>query len=146
MEVITGMTREDAGQVYKLQKACFAAPWSYQSILEMFDRPGYLNLTAREEDRIVGYIGLLAALDQADITNVAVDPGYRRRGTGSRLLAALLGKARGEGIRQIYLEVRRSNLAAIRLYEQAGFTIIGERKKYYVNPDEDALIMALTFA
>ncbi|MBR0409509.1 MAG: ribosomal protein S18-alanine N-acetyltransferase [Eubacterium sp.] len=138
---INQMKPEDSEQVCRLFENCFAAPWSLQSIEEMFERPGYYNLVARQDGGIIGYIGILAVLDEADITNVAVHPDHRRRQVGRALLHELLELAGQKGIRHIYLEVRRSNEAAIHLYESAGFSGIDIRKNYYEHPAEDAVIM-----
>lgn len=139
--MITEMTEEDCAAVWELQKTCFSTPWSMESIREMFTTEGYLSLTARTDDSIVGYIGIKAVLDEADITNVAVHPQWRRRGIGQMLLTDLLGKAADRNVKRIFLEVRVSNEAALALYSQAGFQIIDKRKNYYEKPKEDAYIM-----
>ena len=112
-----------------------------ESIRAMFSEKGYWNLTARDDGSLVGYIGMKAVLDEADITNVAVDPDRRRQGIGKMLLRGLLAKAGELGIRRIFLEVRVSNTAARALYEQAGFRTVDVRKNYYEKPKEDAYIM-----
>ncbi len=140
--LIDQMREDDCPAVHSLLTECFSRPWSVKSLEEMFVRQGYHNLVARTDGRLTGYIGILAAGDQADIINVAVTAPFRRQGIGERLLSALLALAGEKGICQIFLEVRRSNRAAIRLYEQAGFARTGIRKDYYEEPVEDALIMA----
>lgn len=139
--MIRKMTEEDCEEVWELQKTCFSTPWSLESIREMFITEGYLSLIALEHDSIVGYIGIKAVLDEADITNVAVHPRWRRRGIGKILLADLLREAVSRSVKQIFLEVRVSNEAALTLYGQAGFQIIDKRKNYYEKPKEDAYIM-----
>ena len=138
---IKKMSERDCGAVWELQKKCFSVPWSLESIREMFETEGYLNLTAWEDGVLAGYIGIKAVLDEADITNVAVDPDRRRQGIGKMLLRELLAKAGDMGIRRIFLEVRVSNTAARALYEQAGFRTVDVRKNYYEKPKEDAYIM-----
>ena len=135
------MSENDCRKLLDLFRKCFTHPWSLQSIEDMFNHPGYINLLARQGDKIIGYAGILAAADEADITNVAVDPDYRRRQVAYQLVQSLLTKAGSEGIRFVYLEVRQSNNAAIKLYEKAGFKQEGIRKNYYDNPREDAIIM-----
>lgn len=71
---IKKMSERDCGAVWELQKKCFSVPWSLESIREMFETEGYLNLTAWEDGVLAGYIGIKAVLDEADITNVAVHP------------------------------------------------------------------------
>jgi len=77
------------------------------------------------------------------ILNLAVDPGVRRRGAGRRLLGAMLNWMASEGAREVFLEVRASNVAALALYERSGFRHLGIRKGYYAGPREDALTMVL---
>lgn len=141
MIVIRTMSERDSRAVWELEKKCFSVPWSEESIRAMFSEKGYWNLTARDDGSLVGYIGMKAVLDEADITNVAVDPDRRRQGIGKMLLRALLVKAGELGIRRIFLEVRVSNTAARVLYEQAGFRTVDVRKNYYEKPKEDAYIM-----
>ncbi len=141
MIVIRTMSEKDSSAVWELEKKCFSVPWSEESIRAMFSEKGYWNLTARDDGSLVGYIGMKAVLDEADITNVAVDPDRRRQGIGKMLLRELLAKAGELGIRRIFLEVRVSNTAARALYEQAGFRTVDVRKNYYEKPKEDAYIM-----
>ena len=139
---IRTMAVEDCGQVADLQAACFSAPWSLESIRAMTREAGYVSLVAESEGRPVGYVGYRAVLDEADITNVAVLEDYRGRGLAFSMIEALLEKARKEGIRKMFLEVRVSNDPAIHVYEKAGFRRDGIRRSYYVRPREDALIMS----
>ncbi len=142
---IKKMSERDCEAVWELQKKCFSVPWSLESIREMFETEGYLNLTAWEDGVLAGYIGIKAVLDEADITNVAVHPDHRRQGIGKQLLEKLLRQAAAEGVCRIFLEVRTSNAAARALYEGAGFQIIDIRKNYYEKPKEDAYIMVWDF-
>jgi ribosomal-protein-alanine N-acetyltransferase len=81
--------------------------------------------------------------DEGHITNLAVRPGFRRRGFARQLLQDLIDYARKNHIGSLTLEVRVSNLPAIRLYESFGFRVEGRRKNYYADNNEDALIMWL---
>lgn len=76
---------------------------------------------------------------ESEILNLAVDPAERRTGIARRLLMDALAKAKGTW----FLEVRASNVAAIHLYESVGFVRAGERKNYYDEPAEDAIVMRL---
>lgn len=144
--LIVPMTKEDCPKVLALFEKCFTHPWSLQNIEDMFSHFGYINLLALDGARIIGYAGIISAADEADITNVATDPDYRRRSVAYHLLRGLMDRARKEGIHSIYLEVRVSNQAAIRLYEKAGFKQEGIRKNYYRDPREDAVIMKLSIS
>ena len=135
------MEEKDCQAVQALFEACFSHPWKQEAILETLHTEGYVSLVAETNDKVAGYIGYRSVLDEADITNVAVCPALRKKGIGHQLLQRLLLKADEAGITTIYLEVRVSNEAAITLYEHAGFRICGERKNYYAEPEEDALLM-----
>lgn len=138
---IDRMTSEDVGWVARLERQVFSSPWSEKSLEESRERPEYLFLVARCGGEAAGYIGMYQVLEEGDITNVAVFPAHQKRGVGQALVSALLRAAAERGIRQMTLEVRVSNEAAIRLYEKNGFVSEGIRKNYYDKPKEDAQIM-----
>lgn len=138
---ICPMAETDCEQTEILMKECFSVPWSVDALKEMFHTKGYCSFLAKEETEVIGYIGMKVVLDEADITNVAVLPAYRKKGIARKLLQQLLDEARQQGIYSIYLEVRDSNAAAITLYKHAGFKEVGKRKNYYEHPQEDARLM-----
>ncbi|MDD5604201.1 MAG: ribosomal protein S18-alanine N-acetyltransferase, partial [Eubacteriales bacterium] len=90
---------------------------------------------------IVGYAGMWIVADEAHIMNIAVLPAYRRHGMGSLLLNELISTAAKKNIGKMTLEVRKSNLAARALYQKFGFVPAGQRKAYYADNREDAVIM-----
>jgi ribosomal-protein-alanine N-acetyltransferase len=90
---------------------------------------------------VIGYAGMLFVLDEGHITTVAVDPDVQGRRVGTRLLLAMLRDAIGRGVRNVTLEVRASNDAAIALYRRFGFAPAGVRANYYADPVEDALVL-----
>lgn len=94
-----------------------------------------------ENNNLTGYAGCWQILEEAHITNIAVDVNCRRKYIGEALLKAVIDKCYEEKIKYITLEVRVSNKAAIGLYEKYGFKSLGIRKGYYQNNNEDALIM-----
>ncbi len=98
-------------------------------------------IVARSGDEVVGFAGLWVMVDEAHVTTFAVDPRWRRRGIGERLLLALLELAAARRAREATLEVRLSNMPARRLYEKYGFRPVGIRPRYYSDNGEDALIM-----
>lgn len=95
-----------------------------------------------EDDQLVGYVGAVRVLDQVDITGVAVDPGQQRKGRAFKMFSALIESF--EVDTQVFLEVRKSNLAARQLYQRVGFSAINVRKAYYHHPEEDAILMKLS--
>ena len=88
-----------------------------------------------------GYAGMHCILDEGYIDNIAVFPAYRRQGIAGALLSALEGCARMRNIRFLTLEVRASNVPAIRLYRGYGYGEVGRRPHYYSRPQEDALLL-----
>ena len=138
---IVEMEPRHVEQVAALERICFSDPWSAASIASELDNPLSYWLVAEENAQVVGYIGSQSVQELSDMMNVAVAPAWRRRGLGRRLVQALLAHLLQTDAAELSLEIRVSNAAAIALYEQLGFQIVGCRKRYYVNPREDAYIM-----
>ena len=135
------MTADHVRAVAALEKLCFSAPWSENSVASELDNPLSLWLVALNGDAVVGYVGSQAVLDEADVMNIAVLPEYRRLGIAERLVTALCDRLADNGVRSLTLEVRASNDPAKALYAKLGFTQVGRRPNYYSNPKEDALIL-----
>jgi ribosomal-protein-alanine N-acetyltransferase len=140
---VVPMCVEDLEGIIEIENSSFTTPWSRNSFLhELFENERAVYLVAKDEfDRLVGYIGMWIIFDEGHITNLAVHPNFRRRGVGSRLLKGLIAYGRREGIKYLTLEVRRSNETAQNLYYKHGFVHMGVRRKYYLDNNEDALIM-----
>ena len=123
-----------------LERVCFPAdPWPEDMIARMADR----FTVAVEDGAVAGYLVLSSVLDEGNIDNVAVAPAFRRRGIADALVADAVIRAREAELAFVTLEVRASNVPAIRLYEKHAFRAIGRRKNYYEKPREDAIIMRL---
>jgi [ribosomal protein S18]-alanine N-acetyltransferase len=136
------MTFSDLPAVHAIERASFTVPWpndAYRNELTTNRLASYV--VARTDDAIVGFAGLWVMVDEAHVTTFAVDPRWRRRGVGERLLLALLDVAIARHAREATLEVRLSNMPARRLYEKYGFRPVGIRPRYYSDNGEDALIM-----
>lgn len=134
------MRTEDAKKVALLEEKIFSRPWSEASFRKALEMPEQILLVA-EKGEICGYGVLFVAADQADISNIAVDPAFRGCGIGASLMREMLSEARAAGVKEVFLEVRESNVPAIALYHKYGFRQIGVRKAYYEAPREDALLM-----
>jgi [ribosomal protein S18]-alanine N-acetyltransferase len=98
-------------------------------------------LVAEADGEVVGYAGLWAHGDAADVQTVAVAPHQQRRGTGARLLRALIEDAERRGAGEVVLEVRADNAAALELYRVAGFERVGVRRGYHAGGRVDALVL-----
>lgn len=138
---IHDMQKENLGQIAQIEKASFSMPWSEKSFEEALDNPNAFYVVAEEEGRVTGYCGAYLILDEADVNQVAVDSSRRNQGIGKKLMEALLERLKQAGASAVTLEVRKSNRAAIALYESLGFVTEGIRKNFYEKPVEDALIM-----
>ena len=135
------MTEAHVSQIAELEKLCFSAPWSRNSVASELNNPLSLWLVATDGDTVAGYIGSQSVMGEADMMNVAVHPDYRRKGIGKQLVEALVASLKDNGVYSLTLEVRASNEPAISLYDQLGFTQVGRRPNYYRDPREDALIL-----
>ena len=138
---ITLMESAHVSQVAQLEKLCFSAPWSENSISSELTNPLSCWLVALDGDRVAGYVGSQTVLDESDMMNIAVDPQYRRQGIAQALVEELVKCLARKGSRCLTLEVRTSNAGAIALYGKLGFVQVGLRKNYYRNPREDAMIL-----
>lgn len=137
--MIRKATHKDLSALSALAQHCFPHPWS-QAVLEQALATN-LFLLFETEGQIVGYGILLPLFGEGEILQLAVHPAFRRQHIGTALLQALTEQAEQKQMTRLFLEVRRSNLAAQKLYQSFGFRLIGQRKQYYSDPPEDALLM-----
>ncbi len=138
---ITKMSHAHAEQVYQIEELSFVTPWSRKSIKSEIDNKAGRYIVIMDEDKVAAYGGFWLVLDEANINNVAVHPDYRGRGISKLLMNTLIEMAASEGAKQMYLEVRSSNSVAQGLYRGLGFKMIGLRSGYYIDTDEDAIVM-----
>ena len=143
---VSPMTDEDIAEIALIEKECFSTPWSEDALRSELTNDGAVFLKAKTDGEISGYIGMHTVLDECYIANVAVKNKFRRMGIGSLLLSEAENSAREKKCSFISLEVRVSNTPAITLYEKYGYISQGERKNFYSNPTENALIMTKTFS
>ena len=143
---IVPMTADHLDEVAELERVCFTTPWSRNMLAEELDNYLSAFLVALDNnDKVAGYAGLQAVLDEGYITNVAVRPDCRRQGIAGMLMQVFLDFAKGNHLAFLSLEVRASNYDAIALYGSRGFRSVGRRKNYYEHPREDAIIMTKEF-
>ena len=136
---------DDLEAVAALEAACFAEPWSAQS-LRLLCAEGGFGVVVTEGEHLLAYGGMTVVLDEGSITNIATHPEHRRQGYGRRVVGALLDEAKRRGVCSVVLEVRESNDPARRLYESLGFCACGVRKNFYRYPSENAVLMSWTDA
>lgn len=130
-------------QVYQIEELSFFTPWSKKSILSEMENPMGRYLVILEDDTVVSYGGFWIVPPEANINNVAVTPSHRGRGISRILMNHLIQMAKEEGAEKMFLEVRTGNGVAQSLYRSLGFKMVGLRSKYYVDTDEDAIVMEL---
>ena len=135
------MKEADLAGVLFVERACFSDPWSEKVYRETLALPYAFYYLAEEEGRVVGTAGLQVIAGEGEISNVAVLPEMRRRGTAAAILDRLLAEAEASGVTDFTLEVRAGNRPAIALYEGFGFREEGRRPGFYEHPKEDALIL-----
>ncbi|MEW6079330.1 MAG: ribosomal protein S18-alanine N-acetyltransferase [Thermodesulfobacteriota bacterium] len=130
----------DISKIAAVEQRCFQAPWSPTACAaELSAGGGYVTIGGPPET-IAGYLFYRIVLDEMHIMKVATDHPWRNRRIASRLLEKTVALAGEKGLRQVCLEVRASNLAAVNLYVKHGFIQSGRRPGYYDNR-EDAILM-----
>ena len=137
-------------EIHRIEAEVFSDAWSEKSLADTFsydynhyiliDSLGNICGTCIADGRIAGYVIYSLVCDEAELLRIAVSEKYRGMGYGKKLMSAFVDELQGKA-GSIFLEVRAGNETAIGLYEAAGFETAGIRKKYYTQPDEDAVIM-----
>ena len=136
------MRRRHLRSVLRIEAQVYPRPWSLSLFVsELALRSTRAYYVARVNGLVVGYCGLMLAGDDAHVTTIAVDPAWHRHGIGTRLLLNAARLALSRGAKHLTLEVRVSNAPAQALYRRFGFHPAGVRKGYYVETNEDALVM-----
>ena len=133
---------DDAPGIRALELEYFSDPWSERDICSVISTEGGMCFSAIDEDgSIAAYVIARLIAPEAEIYRVAVRGDKRRRGIGYRLLDYAVKSERGHGLESVFLEVRASNVPARNIYHSYGFSEIGERKNYYRDPVENAIVM-----
>lgn len=145
------LTSKDLPEVVELDRRCLGGLWTKAGYQREIESPNsdllilravnHLQGQAGAFDGVIGVACLWAILEEAHVTLLAVDPPYQQQGLGQLLLYALLVSAWQRGLEWATLEVRVSNQAAISLYQKVGFQSVGERRNYYQDTGENALIL-----
>ena len=139
--IIENMNSQHLDGVVNIENICFANPWTRADLEAQLTLDTSHFVVATLDGNVVGYMGLQIFSGEGYVTNVAVLPEYRRQGIAKMLIEKQLQNE----MSFITLEVRESNLPAIKLYESCGFENVGIRPKFYSNPTENAIIMTKYF-
>lgn len=138
------MVIDDLDRVMDIEVRAFKHPWSAELFRRELQHDWSTVLVAEAGEpaaTILGFIIFWLVHDEIHILNVATDPERRRQGIARALLKECVERGRAHGARLATLEVRRSNVAAIKLYETFGFRSVGIRPNYYSDEGEDAIVM-----
>lgn len=139
---IRKMEVEDIQQVRLVEIASFTSPWSEEIFKQEIEENRHAYYFVMEfEQKIIGYVGMWIVLDDAQITNIAILPGYRGMKLGEKLFQFALQTAVGLGVSRLSLEVRVTNYVAQKMYRKFGLVPGGIRKGYYTDNQEDAIVM-----
>jgi len=134
---------DDLDAIHAIEVASFSDPWKRDGFRDLILGGNATVVVAALGQEVVGFAVTYAAADEAEIANVAVADSVRRRGIGRALVDFVLSTMIAGGARNVFLEVRESNVAARALYATRGFSELSRRPAYYRNPREDAVVMRL---
>lgn len=136
------LSLEDVPALLSLERSCFGGEaFSETQLRQLLSARYGVAIGIWEDSLLLGAALLEVLVPESELHSLAVLPGKRRQGLGAVLLKSALSVARRRGATEMFLEVRRSNQAAIALYERAGFASLSVRRGYYSHPREDALVM-----
>jgi ribosomal-protein-alanine N-acetyltransferase len=135
------MKYKDIDDVYELEKEAFTIPWPKHAFEEEMQNHLAYYTVGTAGKKVIAYGGMWLIVDEAHITNIAVNQRYRNLGIGKSLVDHMIQTAKSKGIRYMYLEVRKSNEIAYALYKKRGFIENGIRRNYYPDNQEDAILM-----
>lgn len=130
----------DVPEIAEIERKSIPKPWSQAAFAAALSDEKAVTLAAFSDSVLCGFITGVHLLDTADIYSVAVSEEYREKGVGKRLLEKFFSALPDE-VQAVNLEVRESNMSAIKLYEKTGFERVGLRKNFYTNPRENAILM-----
>jgi len=148
---IFAATEADIPQIMAIECEAFSPPWTHDALLSEIHRGDSFFAVACMDDgstrkaTVLGFVIFRQMADEGELLQIASDKAARRCGVADMLMGAALGFAGSNNIRSIFLEVRKSNEAAIALYKKHGFSSVRFRKDYYSSPIEDAVVMALSY-
>ncbi len=142
---IRQVTETEADTLTKIHEECFPRYWNRQAFTDFFAVKDTFALLVEEAGKAIAMMVYRVTFDQADVLTLAVLPAFRRRGIAKMLVGKTLESCKELGAKKLFLEVEDGNIAALKLYENAGFKNISRRKLYYQQLDgslTDALVMA----
>ena len=134
----------DFQRITEIRKSIFHKDWKEKDYEDVLADDKAIVLVNVIDGDVAGFGIMYVAADEAELPAIGTHFTYRQRGVGYELLQSLMDEAHNRGANRFFLEVRKSNVAARKLYEKAGFVNVGMRKNFYHHPDEDACVMTRT--
>lgn len=128
---ICPMDESNVIDVLEINNICFNPPWSLESLKNELKNKFTRYIVVKKDDIVIGYAGIWIIIDEAHITNIAVDPDFRGIGAGNVLIENIIDICKELEIPSITLEVRETNTVAKNLYKKYDFIEEGIRKNYY---------------
>jgi len=139
------MNTDHLHEVELIERLSYSNPWPRDSFTHEIEENGFSHprvaVTTDDAREVAGYCISWIVFETLQIQNVAVHPRHRRRGLARHLLLRAIEDCRLNSVIAAQLEVRASNVSAQKLYQTLGFRVVGERKKYYSRPREDAVLL-----
>ena len=137
------MKQHDINQLVALEANHAVSPWSFAMFQDELQLGSHCRILHEGDGRCIGYLIARLLLDEWHIMILAIAPSYRCRGGAKQLIKELMLRAASDDSRAVMLEVRVSNLAARKLYQDMGFNLLYTRKSYYRlgSGREDAIVM-----
>lgn len=142
-EQIFALGKNQLAELVSLEGLCFSEPWSIEEYKKVLSQDNFKILGISRDNSLRAYISFYFTQDEAEIMNLAVHPAWRKKGLAKGLVAKTLEFCGRAMVRNIFLEVRPSNVPALNIYRHFGFKKVARRKKYYPDNLEDALVMKL---
>jgi [ribosomal protein S18]-alanine N-acetyltransferase len=122
-------------KIYDIEKKCFDIPWKKKDIESEIKKKNSFSYILKEENNVIGYILSTAIYDEMNINKLCINPHYRQLGFGKKLMKEILHSAEKNEITKIFLEVKKINIIAIKLYTHFGFHI--NRIRHYGKSEEE---------
>ena len=132
---------KDASAIAEAEAMIFTDGWSARSVTDAISTEGAMCYVAERDGKLVAYVLGRVIPPEGEIYRIATLPEYRGRGIAYRLLCYAYKTELGHGLETLFLEVRSKNAAALALYRSFGFVNMGVRKRYYRDPEDDAVVM-----
>lgn len=140
--IFRAMSLEDIPAICAIEQEAFATPWTEAAFYnELINNHFAHYMVMESQGEIAGYGGIWLIMNEAHVTNIAVEKKFRGRKLGELLMFEIQKTAQFMGAARMTLEVRVSNVVALNLYAKMGFYSVGKRKGYYSDNGEDAMIM-----